>query len=451
MEKYRAIILGSGQGGNPLAHAFAKAGESVAVIEKEHVGGTCINEGCTPTKTMIASSKVAYLARRGADFGVCNEKVRVDLAKVRERKRAIVESFRSGSQKQLENNPHIDLIFGEAAFCGPQEVVIDGKQRIYGEKIFINTGCHPIELDVPGKDWVPQLNSRTIMELDTVPKHLVVVGAGYISLEFGQMFRRFGSRVTLIIRSDRILRREDLDITHAMTELMREEGIEFCFETQIERLEPDAQGMQVHLQNGTALKADALLVAIGRAPNTSHLNLPAANVTVDSRGYILANERLETSASNIYAMGDVKGGPAFTHISYDDYRILKTNLLEEGSRTTKERQVPYTLFTDPQLGRIGLTEQEACRQGLEVRIATMPMSHVARAIELDEPRGMMKAVVDAKTNHILGCAILGVEGGELMSLIQTAMLGGLPYTALRDAIWAHPTLAESLNNLFARI
>ena len=455
---YDAIVIGAGQGGVPLASTLAQAGRKVALVEREHVGGTCYNEGCTPTKTMVASAKVAYLDRRSADYGVKNGQVTVDMVAVRQRKRDIVEDFRKGGEQRLRDTEGLDLIWGEASFTGPKEleVRLNGYEtRLTAKNIFINTGSRPASPPVAGLESVPALNSTTIMELDEVPEHLLVLGGGYVGLEFAQMFRRFGSEVTVVQRDKQLLTREDADVAEAVAEVLREDGVEVLLETEAKRAEQPEDG-ELLLTVGTlegegTLEGSHLLVAAGRPPNTDRLNLEAAGVETDERGFIRVNERLETSVEGIWAMGDVKGGPAFTHISYDDFRIVKTNLLEGGDATITDRMVPYTVFIDPQLGRVGLSEEEAREQGRDVRVARMPMKHVARALEVDEPRGMMKAVVDADTSRILGCAVLGVEGGEVAAMIQIAMMGGVPYKTLRDAVFAHPTLAESLNNLFATI
>ena len=454
-ERYEAIVIGTGQAGKPLSLALARAGWKTAIIEREHVGGTCINVGCTPTKTMVASARVAYLARRAADYGVRPNPVQVEMAKVRQRKQAIVDSFRNGSQRQLEKTEGVDLLLGEASFSGPKTVQVRMKsgetRHLTADKIFINTGGRPEKPPVAGLDSVPTLDSTSIMELDVLPEHLLVLGGGYIGLEFGQMFRRFGSAVTVVQRGKQLLAREDTDIAEEVTKILREDGVEVLLETQALRAEKADSTVRLTVRTPTGervLSGTHLLVAAGRAPNTDGLNLGAAGVQIDERGFVQVNERLETNAHGVYGLGDVKGGPAFTHISYDDFRIIRTNLLEGGNATTTGRLVPYTVYIDPQLGRVGLSEGEARTQGRRVRVAKLPMAHVARALEMDEPRGFMKAVVDADTNQILGCAILGVEGGELMSMLEIAMMGSLPYTTLRDGIFAHPTLAEALNNLF---
>jgi pyruvate/2-oxoglutarate dehydrogenase complex dihydrolipoamide dehydrogenase (E3) component len=453
-ENYDAIVIGAGQAGVPLSIELAQAGRRTVLIEREHVGGTCINEGCTPTKTMVASARVAYLARRGADYGVEIGPVQVDLARVRERKRSIVESFRTGSQRRIEGTEGLDLVFGAARFVAPRTLAVNGR-TLRADLVFINTGGRPASPEIPGLAEVGPLDSTSIMELDRVPDHLIVLGGGYIGLEFAQMFRRFGSEVTVIQRDSQLLPLEDGDIAEAVLEILREDGLNVLLDAEACRAGRDGDGNAVvhaRVADGQRpIVGSHVLVAAGRLPNTEHLDLPAAGIETDSRGFVRANERLETSAPGVYALGDVKGGPAFTHISYDDYRIVRDNLLGGGHRTTADRPVPYTVFMDPQLGRIGLSERDAKRQGRSYRAASMPMSRVARALEMDEPRGLMKVLVDRETRQLLGAAVLGIEGGEIMSALQLAMMGKLPYDTIRDAVFAHPTLAESLNNLFSTL
>jgi pyruvate/2-oxoglutarate dehydrogenase complex dihydrolipoamide dehydrogenase (E3) component len=453
--RYDAIVVGAGQAGVPLAAALAGAGMHTALVEREHVGGTCVNEGCTPTKTMVASARVAYLAKRGADYGVRTGTIGLDLTKVRERKRAIVDSFRNGSQRRVEKTKNLELIFGQAQFTAAFSVKVkktDGTEVLLtGEKIFINAGCRPAVPKLEGLSSVPFLNSTSIMELNQVPGHLIVLGGGYIGLEFGQMFRRFGSKVTVVQSGARLLGREDADVADAVLEILREDGIEVLLNAKAKRVGGSSERVRltVDREGGESeISGTHLLVATGRVPNTDSLNLQAAGIATDAKGFIRTNDKLETNVEGVYGLGDVKGGPAFTHISYDDFRIIRTNLIEKGSATIAGRLVPYTVFIDPQLGRVGISEAEAREQGRQVRLAKIPMAYVARALELDESRGFMKAVVDAKSGQILGVAVLGIEGGEIMSQLQIAMMGKLPYTALKEGVFAHPTLAESLNNLF---
>ncbi len=453
---YDAIIIGAGQAGGPLSTALAQAGWKTAIVERIHVGGTCINEGCTPTKTMVASARVAHLVWRAADYGVHTGPVSVDMSVVRKRKRDIVKSFRAGSERRIAGTQGVDLLLGEAHFTGPKQIEVrlqGGETRhIAADTIFINAGDRPAIPRVSGIERVLTLNSTSIMELDQVPDHLLVLGGGYVGLEFGQMFRRFGSQVTIVQRSKHLLAREDADVADEVAKILREAGIEVLLETAAEDVELVHKGdiaLTVRTSEGKrVLTGSHLLAAAGRIPNSDSLNLAATGVQTDSHGFIQTNEKLETSVPGIYALGDVKGGPAFTHISYNDFRIIRTNLLEKGNATIHDRLVPYTVFIDPQLGCVGLKESQARVQGRKIKVARMPMNYVARALEIDEVRGFMKAIVDADSGQILGAAVLGVEGGELMAMFEIAMMGKLPYTYLRDGVFAHPTLAESLNNLF---
>ncbi|MEA2543872.1 MAG: hypothetical protein QOH35_5238 [Acidobacteriaceae bacterium] len=453
-ENFDAIIIGSGQGGNPLAEVLVAAGKKTAMIERKEAGGTCINTGCTPTKTMVASARVAYLARRGTDYGVDVGPVAVDMNRVRERKRNIVLGQRHSREKRLAN-ANVELIRGEASFTAPGKLRValreGGERRLAAPQIFINTGTQSALPPIQGLETVPHLNNESIMEVDRVPEHLLIVGGGYIGIEFSQMFRRFGSRVTVIQAGSQLLREEDPDVAAEVTKILREDGVEILLHARTKKAE---------LVNGVitltvtvegkeqTVEGTDLLVATGRIPNTGALNPAAAGIETDERGFIRANERLETTAPGVWVIGDVKGGPQFTHISYDDYRILKANLFDGGNRTVNGRMVPYTVFMDPQLGRVGMTETEAKKSGKKIRVARMPMTYVARALEMDESRGLMKAIVDADTEEILGVTVLGIEGGEVMSVLQMAMMGHLKWSALQAAIFAHPTLSESINNLF---
>jgi pyruvate/2-oxoglutarate dehydrogenase complex dihydrolipoamide dehydrogenase (E3) component len=460
-EQFDAIVIGAGQSGGPLSTALANAGHRTALVEREHVGGTCINEGCTPTKTMIASGRVAYLARRGPDYGVHTgsgvSPITIDMARVRQRKRDVVRSFRQSSQQRIERTPGLDLLFGDARFVGPKTVEVrlpDHSARLLQARrwVFINAGARPARPNLPGLDSVPALDSTSIMELDQVPEHLLVLGGGYVGLEFGQLFRRLGSAVSVVQRGARLLGREDPDVADAVARILREDGVDVLLSTAARAVRPGPDGsirLTVSAEQGEReLTGSHLLVAAGRVPNSDRLDLASAGVETDDRGFIKVDDQLRTTAEGVYALGDIKGGPAFTHISYDDWRIIRTNLLEGGQASTRGRLVPYTVFIDPQLGRVGLTEQEARASGRPVRVARLPLSSVARAIEVDEQRGFLKAVVDAETGQILGGAVLGLEGGELMAMLEIAMLGQLPYTTLKEAIFAHPTLAEAFNNLF---
>ncbi len=456
-KEFDAIVVGSGQGGNPIALALAGAGWQVALAEGKHVGGSCINTGCTPTKTMIASARIAHLTGRAAEYGLDSATGSVNFSKVRRRKDKVVESFREGSRQRLLSTPNISLLEGYARFVGKKQLEVElaegEKEFITAEKVIIDTGSSPSMPPIPGLETVEALDSSSIMELDELPDHLLVIGGGYVGLEFGQMFRRFGSKVTIVQRNKQLLPIEDQDVAEAVAEILREDGVDVLLGTDTRAV--DARGSeQIVLTVNTGGKEQTisgshLLVATGRSPNTSYLNPEASGISLDKRGFVPVNDQLETNVPGIYAIGDVNGGPAFTHVSYDDHTIILKNILQGGGADTSGRLLPYVVFIDPQLGRVGLTEKAAGDHGYDYRVAKIPMSWVARAIETDETRGLMKAIVDKKTDRIIGAAILGVEGGELMSALQIAMLGGLTYTVLRDGMFAHPTLSESFNTLFA--
>ncbi len=457
-QKYDAIVIGASTAAvTRLCPTLAQAGWKTALIEREHVGGTCVNVGCMPTKTMVASARVAYLARRAAEYGVNTAPVAVDMARVWQRKQDLVSGIRSFAENLVDGAEGVDLFRGEASFTGPKSVDVrlndGGIQRLTADTIVIDTGARPSKPSVPGLESVPTLDSTSIMELDTLPEHLLTLGGGYIGVEFSQMFRRFGSRVTIVQSQKQLLVREDPDVAEEVTKILREDGIDVLLGASTIRAERTTDG-RIQLTVNTpeegehTLTGSHLLVATGRVPNTERLNLKAAGIKTDERGAIQVSERLETSVPGVYAIGDVKGGPAFTHVAYNDQYILRTNLLEGGNTSTKGRVVPNTVFIDPQLGRVGLTETEARAQGRNIRVAKLPMAMVLRAMDVGETRGFMKAIVDRDTNQILGAVILGIEGGEIMSMLQLAMMGNLPYTALRDGMFSHPTLAESLNTLF---
>ncbi len=377
------------------------------------------------------------------------------MAQVHRRKQAIVDSFRTGDERRLEDTKNVELIFGEANFAGPKVVEVKlnagGTRTLTADSIFINTGARPARPAITGLNSVRALDSTSIMELQELPEHLLVLGGGYVGLEFGQMFHRFGSAVTVVQHGKQLLGREDPDVAAEVYKLLETDGIEILLETDAVGVHASASGVGLDLRGskgGRTITGSHLLLAVGRVPNSEQLNLASAGVNVDARGFILVDDRLQTNVADIYALGDVKGGPAFTHISYDDYRIIRNNLLRGGQSSTRDRLVPYTVYIDPQLGRIGLTEHEARTQGRAIRVAKIPTSWVARAVETAEPRGFIKAIVDAETRQILGATVLAVEGGEIMSMLQIAMMGKLPYTALEDGIFAHPAFAEGLNTLF---
>lgn len=453
-EHLDAIIIGTGQGGKPLAGALAEAGWHSAIIEKGRVGGTCVVRGCTPTKTMLASARVAHVAGRAEDFGVRTGPVSVDLEAVRRRKRDIVDSWSAGSRRGMERHETLELIMGTARFTAPRTVEVQlndgGVRALEADHVFINVGVRNRLPDVPGLESVEYLDSTALMELGEVPEHLVIIGGGFIGLELGQMFRRFGAAVTIVERA-RLASREDEDISEAIEDIFRDEGIQVVTGADVRGVADIDGRVALEVRVGSKdrrVEGSHLLVAAGVVPNADTLDLPSAGIEVTDRGDILVNDRCETTAEGVWALGDVTGAPPFTHASYDDYRIIRQNLLEGGSASRAGRVVPYVVFTDPQLGRVGMSEREAAASGRRYRVAKLPMRRVARAIETDETRGFMKAIVDADTDEILGAAILGIDGGEVVTVLQVAMMGGLPWTTLRDAVIAHPTVSESLNNLF---
>jgi pyruvate/2-oxoglutarate dehydrogenase complex dihydrolipoamide dehydrogenase (E3) component len=456
MKKYDAIIIGAGQAGAPLAKKLAMAGKKTVIIEKRFYGGTCVNDGCTPTKTWVASAKAAYMAGKSADLGVPVKRFSVNMLQIKKRKDEIVLRSRNGGLHAAEKTKNLDVLFGEAAFTGDKTITVSlnsgRKQILQADLIFLNPGAKPFIPEIDGLNDIQYLTSTTILDLDYVPEHLLVLGGNYIGLEFGQMFRRFGSKVTILEKSARIVAHEDEDISAEMLKILEAEQISVHAGAKAIKFKQKA-GRRITVTvsaNGEEkkIRCSHVLVAVGRTPQTEALNLQAAGIDTDEKGNIKVNDKLETAAPGIYALGDVKGGPAFTHISYNDYTIVYRNLIEKQNLNINDRPVPYCMFTDPQLGRIGISETEAKEQGLNYKVAKLPMAHVARAIETGDTRGFMKAIVDAKTKKILGVAVLGPEGGEIMTVLQMAMEGGITYDRIRYCVFAHPLYSESLNNLF---
>ena len=459
MKEFDAIVIGAGQAGVPLAKKLAQAGFKTAIIEKRMIGGTCINDGCTPTKAMVASARMAYLAGRSHDLGIEIPSFEVNFKAIMARKAAIVKQFREGATAGLEKTENLTIIDGTAKFEDDHTLYVDSKDGSFenytAKHIFINTGASPVIPDIEGVNEIDYLTSTSILELKEIPEHLLIVGGGYIGLEFGQMFKRFGAKVTLLEKGDRLMPKEDDDVCESVTEIFAEDGVDIRIETQVVKFErmPNGQ-IKVTLNQDdetTTLTCSHVLLASGRKPQTEFLGLENTGVKCDEHGHVLVNEFLETDAKNVYALGDVKGGPAFTHIAYNDYVVVANNIIEGGKMSIKDRMIPYCMFTDPQLGRVGITETEAIEQGLDYLVAKIPMKNVARAIETAEIRGFMKAVVDKKTKLILGATIVGEQGGEIMTVLQMAMMGKITYEEVRFAIFAHPLYAESLNNLFMAI
>lgn len=455
MKHYDAIVIGAGQAGTPLCRKLAESGFKTALIEKRWVGGTCVNDGCSPTKALIASAKAAWSARHNESIGVRAEQIVIDFPKIIGRKNDIVQTMRSNSEKRILDTDNLDLIHGTAKFTGAKEITVTrndgGMETLTADQFFINTGLQPAIPDAEGIHDIPYLTSTTILDITEIPEQLLILGSGYIALEFGQMFARFGSKVTLIEPSARILKKEDDDIAEALSAILEKEDIEILTDTEAVAFSQEGSVIQVTLEtNGSKSRRSFshVLVAAGRKPQTANLGLDAAGVTLDEHGHIEVNEHLQTSADGIYALGDVKGGPAFTHISFDDYRIIVQQVVDKKAASIEGRLVPYCIFTDPQLGRVGITEQEAQEKGMDVKVAVLQNDSVARSIETGDERGMMKAVVDAKTGKILGAAVLAEQGGEIITILQLAMVGGITYEQIMNGVFAHPTYSESLNNLF---
>lgn len=459
-EYYDDIIIGGGKAGKTLAPALVADGRKTALVERSlnMIGGTCINIACIPTKTMVASANIANTVRHSAAYGINTTPPIVDLAAVIQRKRSIVQAMRSMNLNNLQTPLGNHLIIGTASFVAPKTIevtTVEGNTRLLtAERLFINTGTRPLIPSVPGLKEAGFLTSESIMELEHLPEHLIVLGSGYIGLEFAQMFRRFGCRVTVIGQSEQILSQQDPDIAIAVQTILERDGIEFLLMAKV--LKVDRTGNETILQIQVAdrqisLQGSHLLVAVGRAPTTDTLNLAAAGVAVDARGFIRVNERLETNIPGIWALGDINGGPQYTHVSLDDYRIVKANLIDGGDRSTRDRFVPSCLFIDPELAHVGLTETQAQQQGYAIRVAKLDVSAVPRAKTLGQTDGVMKAIVDSKTERILGCSVLCHAAGEVISTVQMVMQARMPYTVLRDGLLTHPTMTEGLNLLFSKL
>ena len=449
-EHFDALVLGSGSGGNILAWHLARSGERVAVVERRYVGGSCVNLACMPSKNEIWGARIAYLARHAAQFGVLTGPVTTDMVKVRQRKRDMVNREIAGHLAPFKSSG-AELVMGSGHFMGSKVLDVQlnngGMRRLTGDKVFIDVGSHAAMPSVPGLAQAQPLTHVEALDLDYAPSHLIVIGAGYTGLELAQAYRRFGSRVTVIETGQQIMSREDPDIVEAMHGILSEEGIRFVLSAELGAVQ-GRSGEGVSLTAGTlagaqTIEASDILVAIGRIPNTTGIGLDTAGVALDPRGYIRVNDRLETTAPNVWAMGDCAGSPQFTHVSVDDFRIIRDNLAG-GARSTGDRLVPYCMFTDPPLAHIGLSERDAQRQGIAVRVGKFPISAVPRRAATDDTQGFMKVLVGANDDRILGFSMIGAEAGEVMTTIQTAMLAGLRYPKLRDAVIAHLTAGEGL-------
>lgn len=456
-EEYDLLVLGSGAGGKLIAWTLAKKGMKTAVIERKYVGGSCPNIACLPSKNVIHSAKIASYFRRSEEFGITKEDWKINMSAVRERKRKMVTGLVE-LHLDLYRKSGAELIMGSGSFIGPKTIEVTSaegtRRRLRGKRVVINTGTHATLDATPGLAEARPLTHIEALELDRIPEHLLVLGGGYVGLELSQAMRRFGSRVTVIERNPRLVHREDQDISEAMHELFKDEGIDVLTSAQVSRIQgKSGQSVKVHANHvgsHIVLEGTDLLVATGRTPNTDSIGLDLAGVETTSRGYVKVNERLETTAPDVWAVGDCAGSPHFTHISENDFRIVSDNILG-GHSVTTGRQVPFCIFTDPEFARIGLSETDAKARGIEYRLAKIPMATVLRTRTLSESRGFMKALVEARSDRILGFAVFGVEAGEIMASVQVAMIAGLPYTALRDAIFTHPTMLEGLIPLFTEV
>lgn len=445
------IVVGSGQAGVPLAARLAEAGRRVVLAEAAELGGTCVNTGCTPTKTMVASARAAHVARHAGRLGVRAGEVTVDLAAVVDRKDAIVRQWRAGVQKRIDRaGERLTLVRGHARFAGPRELEIGGG-RYSADIVILNVGCRAATPPIPGLGEVAALDNASVMTLRELPSHLLVIGGGYIGCEFAQMFRRFGSQVTVIESFDRLLNLEDPETSAALQGVFEGEGLRVETGARVRDVARAGREVVVRLQPDRELRGSHLLVAAGRRPNTDDLGCEAGGVSLDSRGFVPVDDGYRTSAEGVYAVGDVTPGPQFTHAAWDDHRLLYDRLMGRSSRGRSDRLVPITAFTDPQVARVGLTEQEARKQGREVEVATMPFGHVARAIEVDETAGIMKVLVDPATEKVLGAAIVGAEAGELIHVFVALIQAGATARTLVDAECVHPTFAEGLQSLVMKL
>ncbi len=454
---YEDLVLGSGAGGKLLAWHLASSGRRVAVVERRWIGGSCPNINCLPSKNEIWSAKVADLLHHAAQFGIVTGAVTVDMSIVRQRKREMVEGL-VAMHLELYQQSGAELIMGGGRFTAPKTLEVrlrDGGTRVLtGDRVFLNLGTRATIPPIAGLADARPLTHIEALELDRLPAHLIVLGGGYVGLEFAQAYRRFGSRVTVVQHGPQLATGEDPDVADAIGRLFADEGIEVLLSAEAQKVEGrsgESVRLRVRIPQGERLiEGSDILAATGRTPNTAGIGLDAAGVRLDERGYVQVNDRLETSAPDVWAIGECAGSPQFTHVSEDDFRVIRDNLAG-GRRTTRDRLIPFCLYTDPPLARVGLSEAEARRRGVATRVAKLPIGAVLRTRTTGETRGFMKALLDARTDRILGFTMFGPEAGEVMAVVQTAMLAGMPYTGLRDAILAHPTMAEGLNSLFSEV
>lgn len=457
IDRYDVVVVGSGEAGKYLAWTLSKAGHRTSLIERQMVGGSCPNVACLPSKNIIHSAKVVSFATRASEYGLEVGSTTTNMLGVQRRKRKMVEDLIEVHLQKYEASG-VDLVMGEARFTAPKTVMVNlndgGARTISGERVILSLGTRATIPDVPGLADARPMTHVEALDLERVPDHLIVVGGGYVGLELAQAARRFGSRVTVIERGSQLAGREDPDVGAALLELFHDEKIHVLLGAEITHVEGrSGERVRVSVENGNGapvIEATDLLIAAGRTPNTQGIGTELAGIELDARGYVAVNERLETTAPGVWAVGDCAGSPQFTHVAYDDFRIVRDNL-NGGNRTTRNRLVPYCMFTDPELARVGLSESEAKSRGIEYRLAKMPMAAVLRTRTLSEPRGLIKMLIDKTSDHILGFTVFGAEASELMATVQTAMLGQLSFTVLRDAIFTHPTAAEGLTVLLADV
>ena len=448
---YDAIVIGSGQAAPALAVRLAEAGMKTALIEREHLGGTCVNDGCIPTKTLVASARAAHVARRAADWGIHAGPVSVDMKAVKARKDAVVRQSIEGLDKWIAGTKNLSLVWGDARFTGPHAIEVNG-EILEAPKIFINVGARPVLPSWKGIADVPVLNNTSMMAVDTLPEHLLVVGGSYIGLEFAQMYRRFGSRVTVLEFGDRLIAREDPEVSAEIQRILEREGVAFHFSVKDAAVAPGADGSGVRVVvdpagQALAIEGSHLLAAIGRRPNTDSLGLDKAGIATDARGFITVDETLSTSVPGVWALGDVNGRGAFTHTSYNDFQIVAGNLLDGETRRVGDRIPIYALFIDPPLGRVGMSEAEVRARGKPALVGVMPMTRVGRARERGETQGFMKVLVDAESERILGASLLCIEGDEIVHMLLAAMAGDLSYKVIERAVHIHPTVSELIPTL----
>jgi pyruvate/2-oxoglutarate dehydrogenase complex dihydrolipoamide dehydrogenase (E3) component len=456
-EKYEILVLGSGEAGKWTAWTMADEGHRTAMVERKWLGGSCPNIACLPSKNVIYSARVASLARRGAEFGLEMDQLRINMAGVQQRKRKMVEAEHQFHAKRT-SDAGIELIMGEGRFVAPKtlEVALNdgGTRRIMGERVFLDLGTHSAIPNVPGLAAANPMTHIEALDLDRLPSHLIVIGGGYIGLELAQAVRRFGSDVTVIEQGSQLADREDPDVGAALLDLFHDEGIEVLLDTHVSRVEGlSGKEVRVYAKNGPGeriIEGTHLLVSVGRTPNTKGVGLEEAGVELDERGYIKVDDRLQTTASKVWAMGDCAGSPQFTHVAYNDFRVVHDNL-KGGNRSTKDRIVPFCMFTDPELARVGRNEREAKHDEIEYRVAKMPMANVLRTVTIAEPRGFIKMLIGKDSDEIVGFTAFGIEASELLAAVQTAMVGRLPFTVLRDAVFAHPTMSEGLVYLLGQV